>query len=87
MPPTSVGMTINSELDPEDSGDDVKKLQALLIEHGYLAKGLNTGYYGDVTKTAVLKFQLEKGIVEIPGSDTGAGRVGPRPLRSVLNLL
>jgi peptidoglycan hydrolase-like protein with peptidoglycan-binding domain/3D (Asp-Asp-Asp) domain-containing protein len=80
-----VEMTISDELDPEDSGDDVKKLQALLIEHGYLAKGLSTGYYGDVTKTAVLKFQLEKGIVKTE-SDTGAGRVGPKTIEA-LNLL
>jgi hypothetical protein len=40
-------------------GDDVKALQVLLITKGYLAAGLNTGYFGQMTKAAVVKLQTE----------------------------
>jgi peptidoglycan hydrolase-like protein with peptidoglycan-binding domain/3D (Asp-Asp-Asp) domain-containing protein len=81
----TLGMTISDDLDLDDHGDDVVQLQNILIKNGYLAAGLNTGLYGAKTKEAVLKFQLEKGIVA-SGNDTGAGRVGPKT-RSVLNSL
>ncbi|MBU0578208.1 peptidoglycan-binding protein [Patescibacteria group bacterium] len=73
------------EIDLNDRNDQVKLLQDILIEHGYLAAGLNTGYYGGVTQQAVLKFQMEKGIVDCPDG-AGAGRVGPKT-RAALNLL
>lgn len=39
------------------SGDDVKNLQNLLIAKGFLAAGLNSGYFGGLTRAAVAKYQ------------------------------
>ena len=50
-------------------GNDVNRLQQLL--------GVDpTGYYGNLTRQAVLKFQLENGVVKSE-ADQGAGRIGP----------
>ena len=68
------------ELELDDQGEQVIKLQEKLIERGYLASGLNTGYFGPKTSEAVLRFQLENGIVQ-SASDVGAGRVGPKTLK------
>ncbi len=76
---------ILANMDIYDSGQEVKKLQDLLIEKGYLPKGLNTAYFGQKTKKALLKFQLENGIIASE-YDTGAGRVGPKTRRILNNL-
>ena len=75
-------LVLNSNLGLNDRGEEVVKLQNFLISQGYLASGLNTGYYGSKTREAVLKFQLDKGIVS-SASDAGAGNVGPQT-RSIL---
>ena len=64
-------------------GTDVVELQNILIKEGYLANRLNTGYFGNQTKSALIKFQVAKGIVK-KSTDTGAGRVGPGT-REILN--
>lgn len=74
---------LSTELNFEDKGDEVVKLQNFLISGGQLAEGLNTSYFGRQTEEAVLKFQMEQGIVD--GSNgPGAGRVGPSTL-AVIN--
>lgn len=73
------------ELDIRDENDQVAVLQKILINGGYLASGLDTGYFGDQTEEAVLKFQIEKGIIS-SALDAGAGRVGPKT-REVLNAI
>lgn len=78
-----VAEALSAELDLNDRSQQVAILQNILIQGGYLAQGLNTGYYGQLTQDAVYKFQLDKGIVE-KRSDPGAGRVGPKTL-TVLN--
>ena len=70
------------ELDLEDQGDEVIKLQNFLIGLGYLADGLNTGYFGTQTEEAVLKFQMEQGILDNQYA-AGAGRVGPQTLAAI----
>lgn len=40
-----------------DRGEEVKALQECLIYLGLLKAGLNTGYFGPITKNAVIKFQ------------------------------
>lgn len=75
-------IALNSELDLNDEGDEVVRLQDFLIAHGHLDAGLNTGYYGTQTEAAVLKFQVEQGIVENAYSP-GAGRVGPQTLTAI----
>ena len=45
-----------------DQNDTVKKVQQLLIKYGYLDKGCDTGYFGDLTEKAVKKFQANNGL-------------------------
>ncbi|HPW34337.1 MAG TPA: peptidoglycan-binding domain-containing protein [Candidatus Paceibacterota bacterium] len=44
-----------------DSGDDVRMLQSILMEGGYISRD-PTGYYDEITKQGVLKLQEEFGI-------------------------
>lgn len=64
---------------PEDvwylsRGSDVEKLQFYLKEFGHYV-GVPTGYYDDVTRAAVVKFQLAEGVIQTP-EDFGAGHTG-----------
>ncbi len=45
-----------------DESKEVKKLQQALCDMGYLKEENVTGYYGDVTESAVKKFQKDNGI-------------------------
>ena len=47
--------------------DKVKALQEFLIGKGYLAAGLNTSYFGNLTKAAVQAYQTAKGITPVAG--------------------
>jgi hypothetical protein len=47
--------------------DKVKALQEFLISKGYLGAGYNTGYFGNLTKTAVMAYQTAKGITPVAG--------------------
>ena len=38
-------------------GEDVMNLQGFLFENGYYREGFITGYFGTLTKTAVMRFQ------------------------------
>ena len=61
------------------TGTDVIALQNYLIAKNYLGAGYNTGYYGNLTKAAVEKFQCANNIVcEGDAGTTGYGTVGPR---------
>src|SRR3989344_6619570 len=56
----SVGAPVSSfnftrNLTVGSRGDDVVALQNILISKGHLAAGLNTGYFGNLTKAAVAK--------------------------------
>lgn len=75
----------NFNLQLKDKGDDVKKLQNILISYNYLGKGLNTGYLGEKTKKAIIKLQLDKKLIESE-NDLGAGNLGPKT-QSVLKTL
>jgi len=75
--------SITDEIDYGEDGNRVKNLQKVLQKLGYFKSGLISGYFGDETKQAVLRFQKDKGIVSSE-SDTGAGRVGPTT-KDVLN--
>lgn len=59
-------------------GEDVTQLQKLLIARGFLF-GDVTGYFGILTKTAVLAFQTDQGLPSV-------GNVGPRT-RALLNTI
>jgi hypothetical protein len=44
------------------TGADVSELQAILVSNGYLASGLPSGYFGALTKAAVMKWQAAVGL-------------------------
>ena len=45
-----------------DEDDTVKRVQQLLNKYGYLVAGNVTGYYGEITETAVKNFQRQNGL-------------------------
>jgi hypothetical protein len=77
---TSSGYAFNTNLTVGSTGADVTALQQVLVNGGYLSmpSGTAYGYFGSLTKAAVIKFQLAKGI------SPAAGYVGPIT-RSSLN--
>jgi peptidoglycan hydrolase-like protein with peptidoglycan-binding domain/3D (Asp-Asp-Asp) domain-containing protein len=68
-----------------DKGDEVKKLQKVLIQQQLLAKGLDSGTFGERTEKALIQLQLKKGILKA-ADQSGAGVVGPKT-RALLNTL
>ena len=67
------------------SGTDVSSAQTFLAQDVTLyPQGLVTGYFGSLTKSAVINFQVRNGIVANSGS-LGAGRIGPATM-PVMNL-
>jgi peptidoglycan hydrolase-like protein with peptidoglycan-binding domain len=70
---------INRYLRRGSQGDDVQWLQLWLFQNGYYPQDLITGYYGDLTQSAVQNYQSKNGIVSSGSPDsTGWGNVGPR---------
>jgi len=69
----------------KDRGDDVAKLQNILIKEGHLEAGLNTGYFGEKTKQALIQFQLINGIVK-QKTDSDAGIIGLKTIEALNNL-
>lgn len=67
--------------------NDVKNLQEFLKKQGsnIYPEGLVTGYFGQLTKTAVQRFQLKENIVK-NSKDPGYGYVGPKT-RAKINLI
>ena len=58
MPPPGAGtISLMNNLQVGSKGDDVKSLQLYLVTGGYLASNLPTGYFGALTKAALIKFQ------------------------------
>lgn len=68
-----------------DKGEDVKRLQKVLIQQKWLAKGLDSGTFGEKTEKALIQFQMKKGII-LNTQQAGAGVAGPRT-RQLLNIL
>ena len=68
-------MNISQNLFYGDSGEAVTKLQNKLFELGYLNQQ-PTGYFGGKTKTALKKYQLDRGIIS-HSTAKGAGSFGP----------
>jgi hypothetical protein len=64
-----------------DSGEDVKALQKFLINEGYWNSEVEaTGYFGPITKNALIKFQesFERDILAPFGLKNGTGYFGPK---------
>ncbi|OHA20568.1 MAG: hypothetical protein A2849_03090 [Candidatus Taylorbacteria bacterium RIFCSPHIGHO2_01_FULL_51_15] len=70
---------ITSQLDFGDRGPEVTELQAYLATSASIyPEGLVTGYFGQLTKAAVERFQTAQGIIsQGTPATTGYGRVGP----------
>ena len=90
VPPGQIAKTeILRNLAQGDSGEEVKILQQLLLDEGVYPEGLITGYFGDLTRQAVIRFQ-EKYLSEIlipAGLDFGTGFVGPGTRKKIGELL
>ncbi|PIR60958.1 MAG: hypothetical protein COU68_01985 [Candidatus Pacebacteria bacterium CG10_big_fil_rev_8_21_14_0_10_45_6] len=81
----SASAAISSQLDLGDRGAEVTELQTYLAANPSLyPSGLVTGYYGQLTKAGVERFQTLHGIISqgTPAS-TGYGRVGPRTMAAL----
>ena len=52
-----------------EQSDDVKNMQNLLVKYGYLSQDKASGYFGELTKEAVIAFQSVNGL----GTDGTAG--------------
>ena len=59
------GSVFNRTLRQGESGADVKRLQTWLTDAGYKVPA--TGYFGPVTKAAVVKFQTAEGLAPVTG--------------------
>ncbi len=84
IPTTRKTLSLTKTLSYGQRSDDIKKLQLFLIDTGYLISVSNnstnaTGYFGNLTRAAVRKYQCEK-IQVCTGSETttGWGLVGKR---------
>ncbi len=68
------------------SGNDVVTLQRTLINQGYLAEGYDTGYFGNLTQTAVQKFQCANNIICSGTKAQGYGVYGPQTQARIANV-
>ena len=64
---SSSACSFTKDLTVGSRGDDVKCLQESLISAGHLAAGLNTAYFGNLTKAAVSKWQASAGVSPTAG--------------------
>ena len=60
--PPSAGYQFTRNLTVGVRGDDVKMLQQMLEKEGFLLPGLPAGYFGEMTKQAVIKLQEKHGL-------------------------
>lgn len=65
----------NINLSVGNSGYDVRRLQQFLAEGGYFTDTA-TGYFGNITKEAVISFQLANNVIA-DRTSPGAGNFGP----------
>ena len=76
------GAPLVKRLAISSQNNDVRQLQEMLVNDGVYPEGLITGYYGQLTKKAVQRFQEKYGIAK--QGDPGYGDVGPNT-RAKLN--
>ena len=65
--PPDITSIFTRELSLGDRGLDVRVLQKILIVRGYLKSGLDTGFFGELTRQAVSKFQKVVGVTPSNG--------------------
>lgn len=80
----SVSAVFTRDLQLGGRGDEIKRLQELLASNAEIyPEGLTTGFYGQLTSSAVRRFQLKYGVIK-NANELGNGRVGPKT-RAKLN--
>lgn len=73
--------TINTQLDYGERNNDVTSLQSFFADNSAIyPEGLVTGYFGGLTRAAVLRFQATYGIAQV-------GRVGPVTMDKINSLI
>src|SRR3989338_4378323 len=89
VPGSANADTLFRQLDLEMTGSDVSDLQTFLARDSAIyPERLVTGYFGQLTKAAVERFQTAQGIIsQGTPATTGYGRVGPRTLGVINSLL
>lgn len=80
--------TINSTLDLGETNSDVTSMQTFFKDNSSIyPEGLVTGYFGNLSRMAVERFQTQNNIVSSGSArTTGFGRVGPST-RDAINVL
>jgi len=85
LPASAQAASLSGQLSPGDRGADVTVLQTYLAaDSSIYPEGLVTGFYGNLTRAAVQRYQCAYNII-CTGSveTTGYGRVGPKTLASL----
>jgi hypothetical protein len=77
-------LPVSKNLKWSDSGDEVKRLQTLLKKLGFFTYPDITGYYGSITRQAVLDFQIETGVIRWPIESLWGFYCGPKT-RTMIN--
>ncbi len=78
----SRGDSLQSFLEEGYGGDEVRTLQRLLVERNFFPEEEVNGYFGPLTRDAVIRYQLSMGLIK-HSSDNGAGIVGPATLTAL----
>ncbi len=80
---------LTSQLDLGARGTNVTNLQAFLADNPSIyPEGLITGYFGSLTRQAIMRFQETYGIVSSgTAASTGYGRVGPSTLAKINSVM
>lgn len=81
--------TISASLDLGERNNDVTNLQTFFADNASIyPEGLVTGYFGTMSRNAVQRFQMSKGIVSSgSAATTGYGRVGPSTRDAINGLI
>ncbi len=89
MPVVVGAETLTRQLQLGMSGSDVSAVQTYLATNAsYYPSGLVTGYFGQLTQTAVGKFQIARGIVNSgTPATTGFGRIGPSTMSALNSMM
>lgn len=67
-----------------DNGKDVRLLQLLLANRGYMKASSINGNFGDMTRAAVVAYQKDKKLIA-KETDKGAGNFGPATKQAMLS--
>lgn len=88
-PGQMVKLNILRSLNLGSKGDEVKSLQQLLLKEGVYPNGLVSGYFGKLTKEAVVRFQEKYAneVLKPYGLTKGSGLVGPGTRKKMNELL